>query len=586
MNDDNNDEIPPADAAASEAGDLPSDEEPSLARGADDVPDLDMDALIGSGADSGDRSARDAARGSKPEWLEEEVSDEAVEENSILVPKHRRGEVGSRDYLRNLDAATAPLEPKLGVPSHFVSSRDGETEDGNQTKHQFIQETFVSNYDKLMQALLRAEAYDFMAIFMVPDVKDRFARKPDDIFNMEETKNIFLHWDSMDWKQICLWQKTLNKWAALDDRTSSRWAQSFLYKSSTVDLRERVDSQYKNLPADCKGGVTYLYLQLRIMFHMSRDTITALKKYLKLFEEKGLRRIRGENVVVAEKEINAVCTRLNEVGALPEETVVDVLEGLTNCSVPDFTKLFDFLLQAARVNALDLDEANKGDTLAQVKQIMAKAVDAYHALCTAGKWHVNHKRVSVVVCWNCGEEGHRCEKCPKPKNQANIEAAKKKWQSSTGSGGGGGGTSGGGGGKPPHQQQRKKWGHPDAPKDGAGIRWFDKTPKAWCGKKDSNGKVCGWNHDHSTQYHGQKMANPSTFVLADVSPQHPLVLAQRSQAGGGGGTPSKTSGGSRGDQVTFSRAQANDVLTKLERNTTSDETAEIVGALRNLMSLN
>ena len=81
------------------------------------------------------------------------------------------------------------------------------------------------------------------------------------------------------------------------------------------------------------------------MFHMSWDTIMALKKYLKLFEEKGLRRIRGKNVVIAEKEIMAVCTRLKEVNALPDETVVDVLEGLTNCSVPDFTKLFDFLFR-------------------------------------------------------------------------------------------------------------------------------------------------------------------------------------------------------------------------------------------------
>ena len=561
-------------AEEEEPQELP-DDVGSLANAENAIPDVDFDALNGANQDA--RPVGDTPRGSKLQWLEQAVSEETIEANSILVPKDRRGESGGRDYLRNLDAATTPLEPKLGVPSHFVSSRDGEIELGNQTKHQYIQEVFVSNYDKLMQAMLRAENYDFMAIYMVPSVVNKFGRKPDDIFDIDDTKNMFLHWDSMTWEQICLWQRTINKWAGVDDRTSSRWAQSFLYKSSTVDLRERVDSQYKNLPADCKGGVTYLYLQLRIMFHMSRDTITALKKYLKLFEEKGLRRIRGENVVVAEKEIVAVCTRLKEVNALPDETVVDVLEGLTNCSVPDFTKLFDFLLQAARVNALELDEANKGDTLAQVKEIMSKAVDAYHALCTAGKWHVNHKRVSLIVCWNCGEEGHRCDDCTKPKNQSNIEAAKKKWQNSKGSGGGSGG------GKAP-QQQRKKWGHSEAPKDASGIRWFGRTPKAWCGKKDANGRVCGWNDDHSSQYHGLKMNNPSTFVLADVSPKHPLVLAQRSQ--GGGGTPSNTNAGSHGDQVTFSRAQADEVLTKLERNTTSGETAEIIGALRNLMSLN
>ena len=159
-----------------------------------------------------------------------------------------------------------------------------------------------------------------------------------------------------------------------------------------------MDSQYKNLPNNLKGEVTYLYLQLRVMFYMSRDTINALKKYLKTFEEKGLRRIRGENVAVAEKEINAVCARLDENNALPEETVVDILTGLTRCSVPEFVEFFKFLLQAARAEVLELDETRVNDTKASVKGIMSKAVDTYHALCTAGKWYINHKRVSLVVC--------------------------------------------------------------------------------------------------------------------------------------------------------------------------------------------
>jgi len=142
----------------------------SQADAANHIPAVDFEAMIGSGANRDARSAADETRGSKLEWLEEEISDETVEANSILVPKNCRGESGSRDYLRNLDAATTPLEPKLGVPSHFVSSRDGETEAGNQTKHQYIQEVFVSNYDKLMQAMLRAENYDFMAIFMIPSL--------------------------------------------------------------------------------------------------------------------------------------------------------------------------------------------------------------------------------------------------------------------------------------------------------------------------------------------------------------------------------------------------------------------------------
>jgi hypothetical protein len=558
-----------------------SDDEDGDTHVEDDIPPLDIDQLL-----SGGTSTKKETAGSKMNWMATAVSEEEVETNTILVPKNSRGTYGSRDYLRNMDAATTPLEPKLGVPSHFVSSRDGEAESGNQTKHQFIQEVFVSNNEKLEQAMLRVENYDMMSIFMVPAVKRKSAKRPEDIFDLDATTNMFVHWDSLTWKQVCLWQQTINRWASEEDRTSSRWAQSFLYKSSTSDLRERVDSQYKSLPVSCKGGVIYLYLQLRIMFHMSRDTIQALKKYIKLFEEKGLRRIRGENVVVAKKELKAVCTRLKEVNALPDETVVDILEGLTNCSVPEFTKLFDFLLQAARADALDLNNLDEesDDTLGQVKHILSKAVDSYHALCTAGKWHVNHKRASLIVCWNCGEEGHRCEKCPKPTNQSNIDASKKKWQESNkGSGGGSGGS---GGGKL-NQQQRKKWGHPDAPKDGGGIRWFNGTPKAWCGKKDSNGSVCGWNTDHSTAYHGREMKNPSSFVLADLSPSHPLVVAQKGRGGGSTKPPSGTSNpGSHGEQILLNKSQANDVLTKLENNANSEETAAIVGALRNLLCLN
>ena len=280
-----------------------------------------------------------------------------------------------------------------------------------------------------------------MGIFIVPSIANKYASKPNLKFNMSDMKSLFLHWDAISWENACQWQKTLNKWAGVDDRTSSCWAQSFLYKSSTLELHERVASQYDFLPGSFKGGVTYLYLQLKIMFHMSRDTITALKQYLKTFEEKGLRGIRGENVAVAEKEINVVCSRLNEVKALPDETIVDVLTGLTNCSVPEFTKLFDFLLQAARVEALDINATSSGDTLKSIKDIMSKAVDAYHALCTAGKWYVNHTRVSLA-CWNCGKEGHSCQNCEKPLDQDKIQDAMKKFYD----------------GK--YGRSRKKWGHP------------------------------------------------------------------------------------------------------------------------------
>ncbi len=105
---------------------------------------LDLDLISLSGTQQ---------RVSGLEWLPDTLADDVMEANSILVPKRRRDTPGNRDYNRNLDLAMSPLDPKMGVPSHFVSSRDGKTEAGNHTKHQFIQEVFVSNLDKVEQAM-------------------------------------------------------------------------------------------------------------------------------------------------------------------------------------------------------------------------------------------------------------------------------------------------------------------------------------------------------------------------------------------------------------------------------------------------
>ena len=116
---------------------------------------------------------------------------------------------------------------------------------------------------------------------------------------------------------------------------TSIWSQPLFYKSATANLCERVDSKYKVSPVYDKGGVSYLF-SLKIKFFMSYDTINAYRKHLKLYEDEGLHRNCGKNVTVSKKEIVAVYFSLNEVGTLPYKTVLDVITGLTNCSVSDF----------------------------------------------------------------------------------------------------------------------------------------------------------------------------------------------------------------------------------------------------------
>ena len=63
---------------------------------------------------------------------------------------------------------------------------------------------------------------------------------------------------------------------------------TFLSQTATAKLHEKVDSKYKDLLAHYKGGVAYLFLQLKITFFISHDTINVMRKYLKLLEDMGL----------------------------------------------------------------------------------------------------------------------------------------------------------------------------------------------------------------------------------------------------------------------------------------------------------
>ena len=98
-------------------------------KGNDDVPSLNLDALTGNTYKAWSLAA--IGQVLNLELLDKAVADEIVNANTIPVPKDCCGDFGSHKYLRNLDAATRPLDPKMGVSLHFVSSRDGETKTGN-----------------------------------------------------------------------------------------------------------------------------------------------------------------------------------------------------------------------------------------------------------------------------------------------------------------------------------------------------------------------------------------------------------------------------------------------------------------------
>ena len=140
----------------------------------------------------------------------------------------------------NQTAATEAIDPKLGVAKHFVSSLDGETEEGNQTKSMYVQDMYVQNLAKLEEINTRLIQYDMKRIFLVSSliagIDPIAVHHVADMWEDDE-HDMFLCWDAIPWQTACYWQLSINRRCLPEDKTSNHWALLLLYNSCTLDLK-------------------------------------------------------------------------------------------------------------------------------------------------------------------------------------------------------------------------------------------------------------------------------------------------------------------------------------------------------------
>ncbi len=99
----------------------------------------------------------------------------------------------------------------------------------------------------------------------------------------------------------------------------------FLTKSCDVNTVKRIDEKYDSLLEYEQGGITFLKIALDKMFTMSNMVVMSLQKYLKQFTQEGIAKVPNEDVWICAEQLNAVCARLAEVDALPQETTGFIL---------------------------------------------------------------------------------------------------------------------------------------------------------------------------------------------------------------------------------------------------------------------
>ena len=100
----------------------------------------------------------------------------------------------------------------------------------------------------------------------------------------------------------------MNTGMANVDKECSQWVKMLLFESCTSEMRELVMVDYSELDVHFHGGITFAWILCDKIFSLNRDTTVVLRKFIKLFETKGLCCYHRENVVWESKELVAACT--------------------------------------------------------------------------------------------------------------------------------------------------------------------------------------------------------------------------------------------------------------------------------------
>ena len=545
------------------------------------------------GISQSDRSNAGTTGSQKSKFVREtDVPDSLLLTVEVTLRKEDYGEPGTSEYRKNRQMATHALEQKFGVARHKIVS---DAEDGDASKNMHIQQVIVSTLQRIKEGEHRSKSMDFMGICVMPRLIESNIHLNDCSTWWDDSEiNVWKDWDQVKEEATLRWQYSINKRFSDGDRIASNWLQEFVYNSSTDSLRNAVNQHYEKLAPLMKGGVTYLYYTLCEMFLMSREVEDSMITFLGLFRRKGVARYAGENLVLVREEVLGICKRLDAVGALRHENVMDVLTGLSICTNFRFKGMFTHLKQAADLDNLTILPGIEYNSTAleMIEVILNKAVAHYDALCTSGLWNKTNRGgpsglgalvENVNKCWNCGKPGCSVGKCKEPKDQARIEKNKKAYYDQKNSSGGQE-TSGGGGQS--RQQRREKKGDMNDPNYQRKV-WASNAMTFQNGKLYVNCKTCGLNLNHSTKYHPAWIANKATFKMpANNFYMQECARLQQDNSGShippsDNSVPRAPTAGSGSGMVSL--ADLDKKLSDFERNSTDPNASSMTEMLRALL---
>lgn len=533
-----------------------------------------------------------------------------VDENKLRPAcKRLRSERGDnpKDIGKVEALATASIEQKFDTPKYLFTNKMGEpVAEDTSFFDASVPEQFLRTAVRAQAVQKRVIDYDMTNITQIPVLRVAEydpAKTPADRWDFTQRRDLFDHIGSISMKECEFWTEDCLRWAKEKfDPQDQQWLKELLSNSCTFELQQVVDERFAALPVKRQGGVTYAKILFDTLYKLDDKVVLALQKRFKMFEEKGPALYHGENIRTAKLELVTIATRLDEVNRLPEDTVNQVLDGLSKASHVEFSRTFSEFKRHRGNSLLSIGKLS-GTPCEQIKQIFTEAFSQYEAYTLGDEWNFpGASGAAYVSCHNCGGP-HIVPECKQPRDEARIKRNREaflKAKQQSGGGGGGGRGRGNGGGRPPRGGGAGRGGGGRSnttpsgysrgafgpPKKNEVVRTIKKQVYCACNKG------CGWttgDKAHSSGGHDAFMAG--NYVMPESHPYKQALAARansQSQGGGsGGGTNAGNGGGSGGggseeQQMKAFCSYMSTAFASFEKETSNPSLAEAGGVFKSI----
>jgi hypothetical protein len=277
--------------------------------------------------------------------------------------------------------------------------------------------------------------YDLHGVFNIVDPKDPAT----DSSIHGSLGNLFKSYATITLDSVARSNEWYRRWAVSEEyETNLRLSLDFLQRNTTDSLWEKCLEKHNLYPPEQQGGPLIFLIMMK---KIQSNTEDAVRYLIDGIQKMKLSDFDGENVDRAVSLLRGAERRLkNTPSGVPQDFSTWVMRIFQTSSVTAFNdkfKLYTDLLTLGRTvgtGSLTPPTSEELYRLAENTYMDLLALDEWTGVTTKGNqshngFIANHpKNKKTAVCWNCDEQGHSINDCPKPANNKRIEAKRQAYK--------------------------------------------------------------------------------------------------------------------------------------------------------------